>query len=186
MAPQEEPVLTPPDIGVRLGGRSAVAVNSLLQERGLQLSAGAAAKIVPYWQPTDAGRAHAVFLDTGKRHSDGTPVWQLKWGAGVVDVLTDVAAPERSACPVLAAAPLFEAAGVTFANGGESGVKLRRAEPSRRVRGNVTDCCNSLSHTTAQSSIDALPFSSTSARAWAASTAPATACDSACSMTSRE
>ena len=29
--------------------------------------------------PTQKGKPYAVFIDTGKKHSDGTPVTQLKW-----------------------------------------------------------------------------------------------------------
>jgi phage anti-repressor protein/phage regulator Rha-like protein len=73
LAPQQEPALTPSDIGVRLGGKSGIAVNQLLAERGLQTGLRDA-KGRPYWEPTEEGKKYAVFLDTGKKHSDGTPV----------------------------------------------------------------------------------------------------------------
>ena len=93
LAPQQETLLTATDIGKRLGEKSAIAVNQLLQERGFQVGMRDL-KDHPYWEPTDAGCAHAVFLDTGKKHSDGTPVRQLKWSASILDAL--VAEPAGS------------------------------------------------------------------------------------------
>ena len=93
LAPQQDALLTAADIGKRLGGKSAIAVNQLLQERGFQVGMRDL-KDHPSWEPTEAGRPHAVFLDTGKKHSDGTPVRQLKWSASVLDAL--VAEPALS------------------------------------------------------------------------------------------
>lgn len=90
VAPQQEPILTPTDIGKELGGLSGIAVNNLLAERGLQ-EGRRDAKDRPYWTPTEAGQRYAVFLDTGKRHGDGTPVRQLKWAAGVIEPLRTAA-----------------------------------------------------------------------------------------------
>jgi hypothetical protein len=86
VAPQQEAALTPSDLGARVGGKSAVAVNKILAQRGLQTS-HRAAKGQQYWQPTAAGEPHAVWLDTGKRHSDGTPVRQLKWAASILPLI---------------------------------------------------------------------------------------------------
>ena len=86
LAPQQNALLTVTDIGKRLDGKSAIAVNQMLQERGFQIGLRDL-KDNPYWEPTTAGREHAVFLDTGKKHSDGTPIRQLKWTASVVDLL---------------------------------------------------------------------------------------------------
>ncbi|ONG57326.1 hypothetical protein BKE38_04020 [Pseudoroseomonas deserti] len=88
LAPQQELLLTPSDIGVRLGGKSAIAVNQLLAERGFQVGRRDG-KGQPYWEPTAAGEPHATLLDTGKRHGNGTPIRQLKWGAGIIDLLTE-------------------------------------------------------------------------------------------------
>ncbi len=86
LAPQQAPLLTPTDLGKELGGLSAIAVNTLLAERGFQ-EGRRDAKDRPYWVPTEAGERFAVFLDTGKKHSDGTPVRQLKWSADIVAAL---------------------------------------------------------------------------------------------------
>ncbi|WP_158600886.1 Rha family transcriptional regulator [Teichococcus wenyumeiae] len=86
VAPQQEAALTPSDLGARLGGKSAVVVNKLLAQRGLQTS-HRAAKGQQYWQPTAAGEPHAVWLDTGKHHGNGTPVRQLKWAASILPLI---------------------------------------------------------------------------------------------------
>ena len=39
------------------------------------------------WEPIGTGTAYAVMLDTGKLHSDGTPIRQLKWDTGAIPVI---------------------------------------------------------------------------------------------------
>ena len=95
LAPAQEHVLTPTEIGRELGGRSGIAANQLLAERGLQIGKRDA-KDRAYWQPTDAGMAYARLYDTGKKHGDGTPVTQVKWRSSVLDALrtpTQLSAP---------------------------------------------------------------------------------------------
>lgn len=78
VAPQQKQLLTPTEIGKPIG-LSAIRVNKQLEEMGLQYKTEAG------WQPTDAGLARgAVLLDTGKRHSNGTPVRQLKWPCDIL------------------------------------------------------------------------------------------------------
>lgn len=73
VAPQQKQLLTPTEIGKPLG-LSAIKVNKQLEAMGLQYKTEAG------WQPTDLGlKRGAVLLDTGKKHSNGTPVRQLKW-----------------------------------------------------------------------------------------------------------
>lgn len=62
-------------------GLSGRKVNQLLMESGLQVKAG------KHWELTEAGKTHAELLDTGKSHSNGTPVKQIKWYRSVVDCL---------------------------------------------------------------------------------------------------
>lgn len=84
-APQQAPILTPTDIGVKLG-MSGQAVNKILIERGLQVEfRDSKDRLVK--EPTDAGRPYAVWQDTSKKHSDGTPVRQLKWSGDVLALL---------------------------------------------------------------------------------------------------
>jgi len=66
--------LTPTEIGKQLNPPlSAIKVNKTLERLGYQ------EKLGDSWSPTTKGKAYAVFLDTGKKHSDGTPITQLKW-----------------------------------------------------------------------------------------------------------
>ena len=52
---------------------SAVKLNLLLESAGLQTKEFGA------WLPTDAATGLFEWLDTGKKHSNGTPVKQIKW-----------------------------------------------------------------------------------------------------------
>ena len=71
--------LTPTEIGKQLNpSLSAVATNKRLEVLGYQEKLGSA------WVPTEKGKPYAVFLDTGKRHSDGTPITQLKWLSSII------------------------------------------------------------------------------------------------------
>lgn len=56
-------------------------VNKLLEIGGYQVKSGG------QWLPTEKGKAYAVLLDTGKRHSSGVMIQQLKWKETVLDVL---------------------------------------------------------------------------------------------------
>ena len=75
--------LNPTQIGKILGGKSPRKVNELLERLGFQV------KVADLWQPTDDGQVYAVMLDTGKRHSDGSPVRQLKWDSDILNILQE-------------------------------------------------------------------------------------------------
>lgn len=75
--------LTPTEIGKQLDPKlSAVAVNKLLESLNYQEKLGSA------WVPTPKGKPYAIFLDTGKKHSDGTPITQLKWLSTIIPHLS--------------------------------------------------------------------------------------------------
>ena len=75
--------LTATEIGKELTpALSAIATNKLLDALGFQEKLGAA------WSPTEKGKPFAIFLDTGKKHSDGTPITQLKWLSSIIKHLT--------------------------------------------------------------------------------------------------
>lgn len=81
-APVQQIVFTPTQIGQQLEPSiSAVKVNVLLADLGLQI------KIGENWTPTQKGMDYAEVMDTQKRHSDGTPVKQVKWFSSVMDLL---------------------------------------------------------------------------------------------------
>lgn len=75
--PAQEIYYTPTELGSRFV-KSAKAFNQLLVQAGLQ------EQIAGHWVPTAKGRAHAVVLDTGKAHSSGTPIQQVKWRDSVL------------------------------------------------------------------------------------------------------
>lgn len=90
VAPKQESLITPTDIGNRLGGYSSRAVNKLLESHGFQKQVRDL-NGKSHWEMTDKGeKAGGVYLDTGKKHGDGTAVRQLKWGAGVISELQGV------------------------------------------------------------------------------------------------
>lgn len=61
---------------------SACKTNRFLAAYGLQSNQTGA------WIPTEAAKGHYEWLDTGKRHTDGTPVKQLKWFKSVLTKMT--------------------------------------------------------------------------------------------------
>lgn len=77
----QEIQLSPTEIGKELGS-SAKKVNKLLQEKNLQVK-----DINNNWVPTLQGSKLAVILDVGKKHSNGTPITQLKWKQSVINEL---------------------------------------------------------------------------------------------------
>ena len=75
--PSQEIYYTPTELGSRFV-KSAKAFNQLLAQAGLQEN------IAGHWVPTDKGREHAYVMDTGKAHSSGTPIQQVKWRDSVL------------------------------------------------------------------------------------------------------
>lgn len=86
VAEVQEQYLGPRQIGEReVPQVTAQRVNKALAAAGLQIEHRKRGKHA-YWELTDAGkRAGGEYLDTGKKHGDGTPVRQIKWPASVVD-----------------------------------------------------------------------------------------------------
>src|SRR5574343_32908 len=77
---------TPTELGAMCDPKlSAIKFNLLLEAAGLQT------KEFGSWLPTDAADGKFEWLHTNKRHTDGTPVKQIKWFSSV---LNDVAAPK--------------------------------------------------------------------------------------------
>ncbi len=65
-------------------GISARKVNEILCEEGYQEREGNS------YIPLEAGEPFAVMLDTGRKHSDGTPIHQLKWEYYILDEVADL------------------------------------------------------------------------------------------------
>lgn len=79
--PDQQYLLTPTQIAERLKLSGPREVNRLLAAKNFQI------KEAKCWIPTQKGKPFATLLDTGKRHSDGTMIQQLKWRESVLDEL---------------------------------------------------------------------------------------------------
>jgi len=77
---QDSGYYTPTELGQQIG-LSAIKVNKLLADAYLQN------RFAGDWVVMPAGKAHARRFDTMRRHSDGTPVTQLKWAASVLPLI---------------------------------------------------------------------------------------------------
>lgn len=87
-APSKNRLMTPTQIGQELealSGRkhSARMINETLRELGFQVKTAAG------WEATETAKAEgiAVLQDTGKKHSSGVPVQQLKWDRSILEQL---------------------------------------------------------------------------------------------------
>jgi prophage antirepressor-like protein len=82
-APTQNQILTPTEIG-RIFGMSAIRVNEILAGAGLQH------KVSGRWEAIEDGLTYAVMQDTGKAHSDGTPIRQLKWDSSILGMFENL------------------------------------------------------------------------------------------------
>ena len=82
-------------------GMSANSMNKLLAQVGLQRRFEYATG-KHRWELTPEGRKHGVILDTAKRHSDGTPVQQIRWRESVLQVLQGLARQLQATLPAVA------------------------------------------------------------------------------------
>ena len=76
--PDQQRLLTPTQIAERLKLSGPREVNLILAAKGFQTREG------KRWLPTDTGKPFAVLLDTGKQHSSGVMVQQLKWKESIL------------------------------------------------------------------------------------------------------
>ena len=76
---------TPTELGERLG-ISGRKFNMLLAEAGLQAKKG------EHWVPLAAAEGFYRFMDTSKRHGDGTMIQQVKWAENVLALIEKAAA----------------------------------------------------------------------------------------------
>ncbi len=83
VAPNKCQLLTPTEIGKHFGV-SGRKINTLLCEEAYQKRVG------KNYEPLEIGEPFAVMLDTGKAHSDGTPIRQLKWESTIIDEISDL------------------------------------------------------------------------------------------------
>lgn len=85
-APTNRQLLTPTQIGKHFGV-SGRRINEVLVQYEYQRKEGTS------YEPLELGVPFAVMQDTGKRHSDGTPIRQLKWDSSIVEELQDIFLP---------------------------------------------------------------------------------------------
>ena len=79
--PDQQLFLTPTQIAGRLKLSGPREVNLLLALKGFQTREN------KQWLPTAKGQAFAVLLDTGKRHSSGVMIQQVKWKESILNEL---------------------------------------------------------------------------------------------------
>ena len=82
IAPAKCQLLTPTEIGKHFGV-SGRKINELLCREEYQKREG------KNYEPLEMGEPYAVMLDTGKQHSDGTPVRQLKWESAFLNEIEE-------------------------------------------------------------------------------------------------
>ena len=82
--PDQQALLIPTEIAERLKLSGPREANILLAAGNFQH------KMNKKWVLTEKGKQFAVLLDTGKRHSDGTMIQQLKWKESVIPELKSV------------------------------------------------------------------------------------------------
>ncbi len=85
----QEALLIPKQIGERLGGLSSIKVNKMLEQLGLQVHTSYIGKgnvTKKRWELTEKGKKYGIYLDTGKKHSDGTPVRNIQWYESVINL----------------------------------------------------------------------------------------------------
>ena len=86
----QEALLIPKQIGERLGGLSSIKVNKMLEELGLQVQTSYVGKgniVKKFWELTKEGKQQAIYVDTSRKHSDGTPIRSIKWYESVIELL---------------------------------------------------------------------------------------------------
>jgi hypothetical protein len=83
IAPTNERYLTPTEIGKRLGGLSAIAINRRLVSIGYQFK-----NPEGKWAMTEAGKEYGRIEDEEKAHCVGT-IQQLKWRESVIEKIVE-------------------------------------------------------------------------------------------------
>lgn len=82
LADERGRVYTPTQLGLMMTPKmTAIQFNLALEKAGLQK------REANQWVPTDAAKGLYEWADTGKKHSNGTPIKQLRWFKIVIDHL---------------------------------------------------------------------------------------------------
>lgn len=89
VAPSKEKTFNPTNLGLQLNPtKTGQWVNNRLQELGFQDKVKI--RFGHEWNPTPMGRQHCEVIDTGKAHSNGAPILQIKWYHSVLQYLGDL------------------------------------------------------------------------------------------------
>ena len=78
VANEKTKIFSPTQLGKEIG-KTAMEMNLLLADIGFQKKVG------KMWEVLESGLEFAELLDTNKKHSDGTPVKQIKWQKEVLE-----------------------------------------------------------------------------------------------------
>lgn len=95
---EQELTHTPTDLGNKFG-MSAIEINKLLCSCGLQKSV-LYKKGKKRWELTEQGREFGKYLDSGKKHSDGTPVMSIGWFETVLNELVKYGEKLKAGLPM--------------------------------------------------------------------------------------
>lgn len=86
VAPIKDKTFTPTDLGLQIDPtKSAIWVNKRLEDLGYQEKFTTRKGFE--WNPTELGKQYCELLDTGKAHSNGAPILQIKWYSSVLSHL---------------------------------------------------------------------------------------------------
>jgi len=85
ISPTQQQFITPTELGSQIN-LSAKTINQKLEALGFQ-TATRNHKNRLTWLITELGKQYAQLLDTNKKHSDGTPVMQIKWDHKVMEFI---------------------------------------------------------------------------------------------------
>lgn len=78
---------TPTEIGIKMSPmKTPGAVNKVLEDKGFQ-TAVKTEKGEMEWQLTEMGKEFGVAMDTGRIHSNGQPILQIKWKEDLLETL---------------------------------------------------------------------------------------------------
>lgn len=87
--PNNEALIIPSEMGRLLNPPiSAKSLNRALAAMGLQEKREYKPKAFE-WRLTDKGKAFGAYFDVGRKHSDGTPVLQIKWRESVAGLVAE-------------------------------------------------------------------------------------------------
>lgn len=83
VAPVQEHLLTPTELGEMMGGVNARTMNRILEAEGLQFKSG------KHWHLTEKGKTYGEVCDMGRAHTHGAPVTHIRWRKSVLNLVME-------------------------------------------------------------------------------------------------